>query len=160
MLRRIVVAAFLYIASLGANALEYTDAWVAQGEAGSGTFLVQSEAFIFLAFFVFDQNGKPIWYSCQLLLDANGTTYSGGLYASTGTYYALPWDPSQRTITPVGSCTFAPSDIYDAKLTYTLTGGQPIVKMIQRFSLMPGVIASFGASGAPVRSATFFSNAT
>ncbi len=137
MLRKIVVAAWLLIASSSAVALEYTDAWVPLGEAGSGTFLVQSESFIFLAFFVFDQNGKPIWYSCQLLRDANGSTYSGGLYASTGTYYALPWDPSASHTVQVGTCTFAPVDIYNATLTYTLTGGQPIVKTIQRFALLP-----------------------
>jgi len=136
MLRKIVAAVFLYIASLGANALEYTDAWVPIGEAGSGTFLVQSESFVFLAFFVFDQNGKPVWYSCQLLKDANGN-YTGGLYASTGTYFVLPWDPSAAHTVAVGTCTFAPSDIYDATLTYTLTGQQPIVKMIQRFALLP-----------------------
>src|SRR5215831_12592982 len=94
MYRKIVVAAWLCLASFSANALEYTDAWVPLGEAGSGTFLVQSESFIFLAFFVFDQQGKPIWYSCQLTRDANGSSYSGGLYASTGTYFASPWDPS------------------------------------------------------------------
>ena len=137
MLRKIVVAALLWIASFSASALEYTDAWVPLGEAGSGTFLVQSETFVFLAFYVFDQNQNPIWFSCQLTRDANGTTYSGNLYRSGGTYYALPWNPSDKTIVAVGTCTFAPTDIYNATLTYTPTGAQPIVKTIQRFSLLP-----------------------
>ena len=33
---------------------------------------MQSESFVFLAFYVFDQKGNPIWFSCQLLRDANG----------------------------------------------------------------------------------------
>jgi len=136
-IRNIVLGALLSFAAIDAVALEYTDAWVPLGEAGSGTFLVQSEAFVFLAFFVFDQNGKPVWYSCQLLRDANGTTYSGGLYASTGTYYALPWNPSAAHTVAVGTCTFAPTDIYNATLTYMLTGAPPIVKTIQRFALLP-----------------------
>jgi hypothetical protein len=152
MLRKIVLALLLYVASFSANAAEgFSDAWVPLGEAGSGTFLVQSETFIFLAFFVFDANGQPIWFSCQLTRDANGVTYSGGLYKSTGTYYALPWDPSQKGITAVGNCTFAPSDNYNATLTYTLNGGQPIVKNIQRFPLLPFNLAgvySGSAAGA------------
>src|SRR5580765_5147582 len=135
--RNIALGALLSFAAIDAAALEYTDAWVPLGEAGSGTFLVQSESFVFLAFFVFDQNGKPVWYSCQLLRDANGTTYSGGLYVSTGTYYALPWNPAAASTVAVGTCTFAPTDIYNATLTYTLTGAPPIVKTIQRFALLP-----------------------
>jgi hypothetical protein len=136
-IRSFVAAVLLSFATIDAVALEYTDAWVPLGEDGSGVFLVQSEAFVFLAFYVFDQNNQPIWYSCQLLRDANGVTYSGGLYASTGTYYALPWNPAAAHTTAIGTCTFAPADIYTATLTYTLTGAPPIVKTIRRYALLP-----------------------
>ena len=135
MLRNIIVATWLCITALSANATEYTDAWVPLGEEGSGTLIVQSESFIILGLWVFDQNGKPVWYSCQITLGANGSTFSGGLYASTGTYYALPWNPAAAGITQVGTCTFVPTDAYNATLTYTFTGAQPIVKQIQRFPL-------------------------
>jgi hypothetical protein len=137
MLRRIIVATWLFIASFSASALEYTDAWVPIGEDGSGTFLVQSESFIFLAFFVYDQNGNPAWFSCQITRDANGNSYSGPLVRSTGTYYALPWNPSAHIDTTVGTCTFVPTDTYNATLTYTFNGAQPIVKTIRRYPLLP-----------------------
>lgn len=137
LLRKIVPAALLLAAAFNACALEYTDAWVPLGEDGSGTFLVQSESFIFLAFFVYDQNGNPIWFSCQITRDANGNSYSGPLVRSTGTYYALPWNPSAQVDSTVGTCTFVPTDTYNATLTYTFNGAQPIVKTIRRYPLLP-----------------------
>ena len=95
MLRKMVVAVLLCVASLGAGASEFTDVYVDTNETGWGLFVVQSDTFEFLAFFVYGQDGKPTWYSCQLSLDANGN-YSGQLYASTGAYYGGPWDPSAQ----------------------------------------------------------------
>jgi hypothetical protein len=138
MFRKILVAALLYIASFGAGALEFTDVYVDTNEIGWGIFVVQSDTFEFLAFFVYGQDGKPTWYSCQLSLDANGN-YSGQLYASTGAYYGGPWDPSAQHTVAVGTCRFAPTDIYNATLTYSLTGGPTVVKPIQRFPLTPYV---------------------
>lgn len=138
MFRKIVVAALLYVASFGAGALEFTDVYVDTSEIGWGIFVVQSDTFQFLAFFVYGQDGKPTWYSCQLTLDATGK-YSGQLYVSTGPYYGGPWDPPAQHTVAVGACTFAPSDIYNATLTYSLTGGPTVVKPIQRFPLTPYV---------------------
>jgi len=140
MLRKIVVAVLLCIASFSARALEFTDVYVDPNEIGWGIFVVQSDTFQFLAFFVYGQDGKPTWYSCQLSLDASGK-YSGQLYASTGPYYGGPWDPSAQHNVAVGACTFAPSDIYNATLTYSLTGGPTVVKPIQRFPLTPYVFS-------------------
>jgi hypothetical protein len=50
---------------------------------------VQSDTFQFIAFFIYDQNGNPTWYSGQLTADAAGN-YSGQLYASTGSPYSSP----------------------------------------------------------------------
>ena len=136
MLRKMVVAVLLCVASLGAGASEFTDVYVDTNETGWGIFVVQSDTFEFLAFFVYGEDGKPTWYSCQLSLDANGN-YSGQLYASTGAYYGGPWDPSAQHTVAVGTCRFAPTDIYNATLTYSLTGGPTVVKPIQRFPLTP-----------------------
>ncbi|HET7095993.1 MAG TPA: hypothetical protein VFJ68_01295 [Casimicrobiaceae bacterium] len=140
MLRKIVVAALLYLASLSAGALEFTDVYYSPNDGGGwGVFVVQSDTFQFLAFFVYGQDGKPTWYSCQLTVNVAGS-YTGTLYASTGSYYAAPWDPTAQHTIGVGSCTFSPIDIYNATLTYSLTNGPTVVKQIQRFPLTPYVL--------------------
>ena len=52
MLRKMVVAVLLCVASLGAGASEFTDVYVDTNETGWGIFVVQSDTFQFLAFFV------------------------------------------------------------------------------------------------------------
>jgi len=140
MLRSIVPAALLSCATFGAGAANFTDAYYTVGEDGWGTFVIQSESFQFLAFFVYGQDGKPTWYSAQLTKDAAGN-YTGQLKSSTGSYYAAPWNPTAQQTVPVGTATFAPSDIYHATLTYTLTGQPPVVKAIERIPLTAYVLS-------------------
>ena len=142
MLRKFVLAVLLFTATFSTQATEFSDVYYVPAEGGWGVFLVQSDITQFLAFFVFDQNGKPTWYSC-LLMGPDGTNYTGPLYASTGTYYALPWnpDPAVAKTVSVGSCSFTPIDAYHATLTYTLNGGPTVVKAIQRTPLNPYVLA-------------------
>jgi hypothetical protein len=83
MLRKFVLAVWILMVAFDVGAIEYTDAYYTVGEAGWGTFLVQSDTFQFIAFFIYDQNGNPMWYSGQLTVDQVGN-YSGQLYASTG----------------------------------------------------------------------------
>jgi hypothetical protein len=140
MLRKIVFAVLLFAATFGARAAEYTDVYYSPTDGGGwGVFVVESDAppTLFLAFFVFDQNGKPTWYSCLLTGDQAGMSFTGSLYLSGGTYYPLPWIPSAVQIMTVGSCAFTPSDVYNATLTYSLSGGPTVVKAIQRFPLKP-----------------------
>jgi len=140
MLRRIVLATWLFFAAFNASALEFTDVYVAPGEEGWGVLLVQSDTFQFLAIFIYGQDGKPTWYTAYLTLDAAGN-YTGTLYASTGPYYGAPWDPTAQHNVQVGTASFVPSDIYDATLTYALTGGPTIIKLIRRFPLTPYVLS-------------------
>jgi len=48
MLRKMVVAVLLCVASLGAGATEFTDVYVDTNETGWGIFVVQSDTFEFL----------------------------------------------------------------------------------------------------------------
>lgn len=122
-------------ASPPARAIDYTDLWFIPGEAGWGVNVVQSDTFMFLTFFVYGPDGKPTWYSADLSF--NGTVYTGGLYATRGTYFALPWNPANNATTLVGTATFQPSDLnaYQATLTYTVNGVGTVVKSIERQTL-------------------------
>ena len=62
--------------------------------------LVQRGSVIFATLFVYDPN-NPIWYTATMDFTAN-LTWTGVLYATTGTAFGLPWNPADLTVTPVG----------------------------------------------------------
>ena len=106
-------------------------------ESGWGFLLVQSETTQFIAFFIYGADGRPTWYTA-LLADDGAGGYSGPLYASTGTYFATPWQGS--AIGPAGTASFVPSDRYHATLTYTVNGVGTVTKPVQRLTLTPYVM--------------------
>lgn len=89
MLKQLLLAISLATSALGAVAADHTDIWYAPAEPGWGVNLVQSDNFIFATFFVYSQNGSPTWYTAQLTWDG-ARMYSGGLYATGGTWFATP----------------------------------------------------------------------
>lgn len=114
-------AAVLVALPTTAGAADYTDLWFDSAESGWGVNVVQSEKFMFLTFFIYGKDNKPTWYTAQLTANGQGA-YTGGLYLTQGTYFALPWDASQFAISKVGTATFTPDPrkAYLATLTYTL----------------------------------------
>jgi hypothetical protein len=153
MFKRFAIAVLLLIAAFSARALEYTDVYydhtsIAVNEDGWGVFLVQSEAFIFIAFYIYDLNNQPVWYTAQLTDDGTGK-YTGPVYKTTGTYFGKPWNNADSTLPPpqVGTATFAPTDIYHATLTYTINGVGPIVKPLVRQTLLSYNMANPDYSG-------------
>ncbi len=92
MLKRLFLALLLFAAAGRAAAIDFTDLWYLALESGWGVNVVQSDSFLFVTFFIYGADGKPTWYTAQLTLDSSGN-YNGGLYATTGTYYAAPWAP-------------------------------------------------------------------
>jgi len=128
-----VVATLLAFASPQTRAADYTDLWWIPDESGWGVNVVQTDNFMFLTFFIYGRDNKPTWYSAQLTLDSTGA-YSGGLYSTTGTYYAQPWNPGDRgAAQQVGNASFRPSsaNAYAATLTYVVDG-MIITKSVER----------------------------
>ena len=138
MIKRLLLVASLLLCVVRAEALEYTDVYFTPAEPGWGVFLVQSDTTQFLAFFIYGSDGKPTWYTAQLMSDGTGG-YTGSLYAITGTYFANPWQG--YTINAAGTASFKPTDSYHATLTYTVNGVPPVVKSIQRQTLTPYVLS-------------------
>jgi hypothetical protein len=138
MLKRIVLIAMLALAAARADALEYTDVYFNPSEPGWGVFLVQSDTFQFMAFFIYGPDGKPTWYTAELTNDGAGN-YTGTLYAITGTYFANPWQG--YSYSPAGTASLKPTDIYHATLTYTVNGVGTVTKAVQRQTLTPYVLS-------------------
>ncbi|MDZ4802677.1 MAG: hypothetical protein SGI92_31330 [Bryobacteraceae bacterium] len=134
MLKRFVFIVVMLLATVRAEAANYTDVYYNPAENGWGVFLVQSDTFQFLAFFIYGTDNKPTWYTAQLTQDA-GDNFNGQLYATTGTYFGLPWNPAQLTVAPVGTVSFKPIDVYHATVTYALTGGPTVTKTVERQTL-------------------------
>jgi hypothetical protein len=140
MLKRFILAFLLLTAAFSVRALEYTDVFYVATQPGKGLFLVQSDTFQFIAFFIYGPNNNPTWYTAQITDDGTGK-YTGPLYKTTGTFFAMPWNPADLTINAVGTATFQPTDSYHAMLTYTVTGVGTVTEMVVRQTLTPHQMA-------------------
>jgi hypothetical protein len=128
----------LLLAAIPARATDYTDIWYRPAESGWGVNVVQSDSFMFVTFFVYGPDKKPIWYTANLTQDAS-KNFNGPLYATTGSYYGSAWVTGDLTQTAVGSASFQPTSPYTANLIYTVTTpaalSATVTKAIQRQSL-------------------------
>ena len=140
MLKRLLVCLFLLTAASRASAVDYTDIYLVLGEDGYGFNVVQNDSqsgsFLFITFFIYGPDKQPTWYTAQLTQDQSGN-YNGLLYATTGTFYGMPWNPSDHPkATQVGTASFQPTSPYTAKFIYIVTTPQPlaatVTKSIQR----------------------------
>ena len=146
MLKRLLLAILLFAAAGRAAAVDYTDIWYLPAESGWGVNVVQSDNFLFITFFIYGADGKPTWYTGQVTLDASGN-YNGTLYATTGTYFILPWVSSSVVATPVGTVSFQPTGPATAKLIYVVNNTGTVTKVIQRQTLTPITVGGVYAGG-------------
>jgi len=135
-LSALAAAATFAFAPAVALAVDYSDIYYTPSAPGSGYQVVQSDNFMFVTFFVYDQNKQATFYTAQLTLDANGN-YTGALYRTTGTYFALPYNVADSSIAQVGTASFQPSasNDYQATLTYTVNGAGTVTRAIERQTL-------------------------
>lgn len=101
--------------------VDYTDLWWNPNESGWGMAMAQQFGNIFLAWFVYQSNGQPMWYVASSCL-ISGSSCSGTLYATTGPPFGPAFDPTQVRISSVGSVTVNFVDANDAVLSYTVNG--------------------------------------
>ena len=143
-LRSLLAAVALALActlALPARATDYTDIWWTAGgtESGWGVNFVQNEDVVFATFYVYDTSKQPTWYSSPMYVNASGTSYSGTLYATTGSFFGGPWNPGDvpNPVPPAGTATFTPTSTTTGTLTYIVNnvpgvGSVPVTKNIER----------------------------
>jgi hypothetical protein len=129
---RKLVAAFTLFAALGANAVvtetDNSDLWWNPSESGWGMNVIQLDRTLFVTLFIYGSNRQPTWYVGPATnfqnTDAQGNiTYSGDLFATTGTPFAtVPFDPASVGVTRVGTITFRSLANGSATVTYTVDG--------------------------------------
>src|SRR5271168_1538879 len=69
---------------------DQSDLWYISAESGWGIQLVQRGTVIFATLFVYGPSGQPTWYTATMD-NVSGFTWTGTLYATTGTYFGTPW---------------------------------------------------------------------
>ncbi len=120
-----------------ALAAEYTDLWITPGEDAWGVNFVQWGSIIYATFYIYGPDKKPVWYTAVLNYDG-ASKFSGTLFSTQGTYFALPWNPSDIVDgIPSGTATFQPStsNNYQGSLVYMVNGVGTITKAIQRLTV-------------------------
>ncbi len=101
--------------------LDYTDLWWNPGESGWGMAIAQQAANMFLAWYVYDNTGKPVWYvASNCAVSGNGCT--GTLYCTTGPPFGPTFNSAAVQVITVGTMTLAFSDASNGTLTYTVNG--------------------------------------
>jgi hypothetical protein len=118
-----------------AFATNYQDWWWAgAAESGWGINLGHQGNTIFAAWFVYDVNRNPVWFTAVATKPAGSTNeiFTGKLFQSRGAFYGLtPFTPSNDA-TEVGNATFSFTDGKAVNLEYNV-GSVVVRKSITRF---------------------------
>lgn len=113
---------------------DQSDLYYIVTEQGWGMQLVQRGSVIFATLFVYGPTGAPTWYTATMDYTSN-LTWTGQLIATTGTYFASPWNPGALTVNVVGTMTWQAPLVEGGTLTYVVNG-VAVVKNVTRQSLV------------------------
>jgi hypothetical protein len=96
--------------------------WGHPSESGWGGTITQQYGKIFAAFYTYESDGAPVWYSvsdCPL----NGSGCSGELYKVTGGVpLTSAWNSANIALTPVGNARFSFTDTNNGTVSFTVNG--------------------------------------
>lgn len=135
--RLLAILCLAYLASAPARASNVSDHWFSPSESGWGVSVTQQDEIAFIVFFVYDQDGRPMW------LHGTGTRYgydmernpgfAGPLYRTTGPWFGGPFDPAAVQAVQVGTVTFEARGVDSAAIEYTVDGVKT-TKTVQRLT--------------------------
>lgn len=110
------------LSSAASSSTSLTGLWWNPNESGWGMSLTQQGTTVFVAWYTYDSNGKPVWYvmsSCPVV--GNGCT--GDIYdVKGGTPLELPWNGSGKVVTKAGTGTLAFTDNDTGTFNYSVNG--------------------------------------
>ena len=144
---------------------DYTDLWwnsPDNSESGWGVNVVQQAEVVFATFFVYGADGTPRWFVAPntgaLASPAGQNTFTGPLFSTTGSHFALPWNPGASSFAQVGTVTFNFTSPVAGNVSYSVNGVQ-VSKNIKRQTWRTNNLAGryFGgttATGTPSESCT------
>jgi chitinase len=110
--------------SNGTTIQSYQDMWWAgQQENGWGLTITQHQDALFLAWYIYDSSGNPLWVVLPSgQWNAAHTTYSGALYIPSGSWYGNYQVGNFTANASVGSASIAFTSTSTGTLTYSVNG--------------------------------------
>ena len=121
--RTVAIARQPFPSGTTAPPVDFTDLWWNPNESGWGVAITHQFNVMFLAWYVYDGAGKPVWYvasNCDVNSSQNGCT--GTLYRTTGPAFGPTFDRSQVQVFTAGTVSLNFSDANNATLSYTVNG--------------------------------------
>ncbi|QJR11280.1 hypothetical protein DSM104443_02353 [Usitatibacter rugosus] len=103
--------------------VNYTDLWWNASESGWGLSVAQQGRVMFLAWFVYDDAGKPMWYvatNCAVNAAGNGCT--GALHRTTGPAFGPTFNSASVHAVQAGTVSLSFTDGNNGVLSYTVDG--------------------------------------
>jgi hypothetical protein len=126
-----------------AAANNYQDLWwnaPAGSESGWGLNIAHEGDTLFVTWFTYDIDGSPLWLSATAPKTA-AKTYAGTLYRTSGPAFdAMPWNPANVAITPVGSVTLTFADGNHAAFAYTVSAVAQTKQITRQVFRPPGTV--------------------
>ncbi len=126
-----------------ALAANYQDLWWNDppgSESGWGINFSHQGDTIFATWFTYDLNGTPMWLSVTAQKTA-AATYAGTLYRTNGpAFSAVPFNPANVVVTPVGNATFTFADGNHATFAYTVNGVSQAKQITRQIFHPPGTV--------------------
>jgi chitinase len=121
--------------SNGATNQSYQDMWWAgQQENGWGLTITQHQDALFLAWYIYDSSGDPLWVVMPSgRWDPAHTTYTGDLYIPSGSWYGNYQVGRFSASAPVGSASIAFASASAGTLTYSVngvSGSKSVLRMV------------------------------
>jgi len=121
--RTVSIGRLMFPTATTAPPIDYTDLWWNPNESGWGLEITQQFGVMFLAWYVYDSAGKPMWYvasNCNVTSTLDGCT--GTLYRTTGPAFATTFDHSRVQVFTAGTVSLVFSDPNNGTLSYTVDG--------------------------------------
>jgi hypothetical protein len=103
------------------HAFDYNGWWEIVGQGQTGINVGQQGDQAFIAWFTYDETGKPTWLNAGGPL-SNPTTLTGALYRHTGPALGTPFNPALVVEKSVGTFTLNFSDLHHATFAWTFNG--------------------------------------
>jgi hypothetical protein len=130
--RTVAITRQLAQAPAAGSLIDYTDLWWNPAESGWGAAITQYGSQMFLAWYVYDAAGKPVWYVApNCAFNAAGTGCSGTLYRTTGPAFGPSFNPASVQVFEAGTAAIDFTDGNNGRLSYTVNG-VPASKTITR----------------------------
>ena len=101
-------------------AVDFTDLWWNPAESGWGMAIAQQSGIAFVAWYVYDANGKPAWLVATCPMSGSGC--SGTVYRTQGPAFGPAFNPALVQVSAAGTIAVVFNDANSGRITYTVDG--------------------------------------